>query len=248
MDVPFFNPEEFLAFHPTNYLTKSPLVCSLQTAVKSKLLGLHGLIHPHFHLYNLDLHPHWQKELIVCDCGLMGQTRAVTTHLDLAYGKSHSQLKRTLRSFAHPVVDDKTFWQSPLLTLRVDYIGLHIALVLGEKAWLEATNLRNKVQYNLVNQRNFLQLLNDLFIFGFRLKDTFEAVGLGKEATPAQVLQLVRTFQDTNGQLYVSRTYGARDPRLDETRITLEVMSQVRLLYPLYRFVCWRPDNHYLEV
>lgn len=208
---------------------------------QSQLLRLHGWLYHRFPSWQIDIHPHWETNHVVRRW--QGQT---AEHLELAYGRSYRELRETVRNFAFPEVETQTFWQSALISLRLDLEHVHVSFNIGERAWLDATNLYNKIQHSLNCQQSLLNVLTDLFVFGYRLKERLGSVGLGKGAPPAEIFEFLDQFRSMHGQLYVARTFPLEDSSLTAERIGLEILTQVRLLYPLYQFVCWSEDNHYL--
>lgn len=233
--------QPFFALPTSQTERSSPETLNSQKQRQSQLLRLHGWLYHNFTSWQIDLRPHWEANQVIRRW--QGKT---AEHLELAYGRSFQELQKAVRNFAFPKVETQTFWQSALISLRLDQEHIHISFNIGERAWLDAANLDSKIQHSLNCQQTLLGVLTDLFMFGYRLKERLGSEGLGKGTPPAEIFAFLDQFRAMHGQLYVARTFSLDDSALTVERIGLEMLTQIRLLCPLYKFVCWAEDNHYL--
>lgn len=209
---------------------------------RQQLLTLHHWLQRRFATWQLALHPHWLAERVVLP--QVGQGGAVC--LELAYGRSAEELAIALRAFAFPEVSAQSFRQSALIILRLTDRELSIAFQLGELAWLDATNLANKLQHSAQARATLLGILTDLFNFGYAVEQRLGQGGLGRGTAPVKLLAAWENVGSQHGQLYLGRTLPLTDPVLSRERIGWELFAQIRLLYRVYQFVRWSPENHYI--
>ncbi len=214
--------------------------------LQEKVLAIHGFVSKQAG-WPAYLRPHWQSSRMISHRFVTNHAGRTELQLELSYGKTEDELRQLLRNFAFPSVGAHTFWQSALLGIRLTCTHWQVLFSLGERAWFESSNLRNKVMASRANEIMLINLLRDLFSHGFWLKDNFQARGIGEDASKAEIIWLLRSFQSATGQLYLCKSYSHTDRAVSQTRIFQELYSQLQLLLPLYEYVRWSPANDFVS-
>jgi len=148
------------------------------------------------------------------------------------------------RKLSATLLDPTPFFRHAFLAMRLDAEGLEVALKVHRNAWVDATNLRRKLQ-TAAGRAEALRLFAALPP-GF-------TIGVGEEAEqastvgPARVSELLSRHDE--GEWFFASHRTSRDEAIEAaTDLAGAVAADFERLWPLYRFLAWSRDNDYVSI
>lgn len=216
----------------------------------SKLLNIHEGLLPRVRNYNLDLHPHWQKSLIVSQESAASPDES-NSHV-LTYFRSREQAEMVERLMGKDRVainGDVEMHRHPVIEMRFAPEHFAIELILSPYAWWDQQNFVGKLDLP-AHREGFRSLLSELdpnYRFGFwhgtDLDDMHLTVG---QLLRGRVLdEWIDTFADRLDWLRLGKWYDLQDPVLETNHILLEAFETVRSLHAVYNFILWTSNNNF---
>jgi hypothetical protein len=184
-----------------------------------------------------DEHPSlWNKKKVDCQWVFLWRNEDERKVLEAVVDRD--------RKLATTLLDPTPFHRHAFLTFRIDAEGLEIALKIHRSAWVDATNLRRKLQTaaGAAEMARLLAVLPD----GFR-------VGVGDEsrasslATPDLLGTLLARHQEGEW-FFVSRRVPRDEAIAAGTPLAATVIADFEWLWPLYRFLAWSRDNDFVSI
>lgn len=249
----FFEPTDFQIFTPEN--AKDGQMDPDRVRLRDKMAWLHEQIYPEIRARRWDVHPHWNPQYLISTARVSRSVPRIDFLL-LRYSKAETVVKLIRKEFgqdlSHP---DST----ALLGVRADGLGISIELDIGEKAWADARNLKNKLVHGAPEKRHLRQIFAEL---GGDYTLTLDLVAHnGEEDADVQALRAkcsrlvnlgtldstLSKYEPSDHRLKVAIQFAADDPRLGADTLPAEILYRLGQLYLLYQFVSWSPRNDYLS-
>lgn len=184
-----------------------------------------------------DEHPSlWNKKKVDCQWVFLWRNEDERKVLEAVVDRD--------RKLATTLLDPTPFHRHAFLTFRMDTEGLEIALQIHRSAWVDATNLRRKLQTTAgaAEMARLLAVLPD----GYR-------VGVGDESQPSSLAtpDLLGTLlaRHQEGEwFFVSRRVPRDEAIAAGTSLAAIVITDFEWLWPLYRFLAWSRDNDFVSI
>jgi hypothetical protein len=145
-----------------------------------------------------------------------------------------------------------------MLAARIDKEGFAVELYISERAWVDAQNLKNRLQADARERAHFRELLAELegehtFRLSQFVREDERPIGY-QQVIRAKASRLVNVgvlnstmdkYKPGGHELRLGITYPPGDKRLTADRIAGEILARFSQLYPIYEFLCWSPKNDY---
>lgn len=255
MTSPYFSASEHAALADFTGQSMNQSATENIQIMRDKLHELHLSLHRRMRDQNWDLHPHWEKQLLIAPRSAAVNTVATATSmrgLTLSYlrSKEHATLVERLTgregAGSHLTLDSN---RHPVIEIRLTPEHLAVELVLSPSAWWDQRNLIGKVSVARHREtlRGLLQRMNGDFFFGF-----WEGEALSEQhLTNRQLLrgnildEWMSTFADGQDWLRVGAWYTPEDEHLTTDRIVSELVTRIGALYNLYIFTLWTSNNNF---
>jgi hypothetical protein len=218
--------------------------------ITSKLENLHGLLYPRLRNHSLDLHPRWQKHMVVARksaASLSENDTAVLTYfrsqeqaemVEKLMGKERAAMSGQVDSHRHPVIE-----------LRLTPEHFVIELVVSPYAWWDQQNLIGKLDlpHQRSSFRNLMKILGADYRIGFwqgtELDDMHLTVG---HLLHGRMLdEWMNTFCDGHDWLRIGKWYEHSDPQMDAENIQAEAFKAIKALNAVYTFILWSSNNNF---
>ncbi len=251
----FFTPADLAVF--ANGLSTNPEYDGERERVRDKLVALHRAIYPEIRKRKWDLHPHWMTQWLISASRISPATSRIE-FMAVRYSKPETTIKLMKRQF---IEDFGHFYANAMIAARVDKEGFSVELLVSEKAWVDAQNLKNRLASGADQRGHFRTLLADLdgdyslrltqFVRNENGPSGYQEVVRAKARRLVNVGVLNSTmdkYKPGGHDLRLVVYYKPNDPRLGEEKIAAEVLQRVEQLYPLYEFLAWSPKNDYRQV
>jgi hypothetical protein len=167
----------------------------------------------------------------------------------LHYGKSPQQLDflKAHGTFDYSRRDDSDYFNAFYLHTRIQFFinasvfGCWLLLATDKNAYDHSEFLR-RLQRNQTDRDALYQLVLPLFDRGFYYRVADERLPLVSGLSKEKLLKFVR--KDRAGVYSgIAKEYQPEDPVLAVDRIRDEMIENLRLLYPIYDFMAWRPGR-----
>jgi len=251
-DKLFFSSADYAVFD--NGLGTNAEYDGERERVKEKLVSLHREIYPTIRQNKWDLHPHWMAQWLISASRISPATPRID-FITLRYSKPETTIKMMKRELFE---DFGHFYANAMISIRVDKEGFAIELYVGDKAWVDGQNLKNRLQASAEERGHFRNLLAELGgEHTFRLSHfyrTEEGYTRYEELLRAKASRLVNVgmlnttiekYKPGGHDLRLGIYYKPDDKRLREESIANEVLARLGQLYPIYAFISWSPKNDY---
>lgn len=251
----FFSPADYAVFETR--LGSNPDYDGARERVKDKLAELHRTIYPEIRKSKWDLFPHWMPQWLIS----AWRISPVTPRIDfvtLRYSKPETTIKlmkkELFEDFGH-------FYANAMIAMRVDKEGFAVELYVSDKAWVDAQNLKNRLQTTAEQRGHFRALLAELGgEHTFRLSHYVrneEGYARYEEVIRAKASRLVNVgmlnttlekYKPGGHDLRLGIYYKPDDKRLTPGNISDEILLRIEQLYPIYEFLSWSPKNDFRNV
>ncbi len=246
----FFSPADYAVFE--NALTYNAEYDGERERVRNKLAALHQLIYPEIRRRKWDLHPHWMPQWLISASRISPATSRID-FMTLRYSKPETTIKLMRRQL---IEDFGHFYANAMLAARIDKDGFAIELYISEKAWVDAQNLKNRLQEGTQERGHFRTLLAELggehtfrlsqFVRGEERPIGYQDILRAKASRLVNVGMLNSTmekYKPGGHTLRLGIDYASDDPRLRADQIADEILMRLDQLYPIYAFLSWSPKN-----
>lgn len=247
-----FTTQHYMAFDQPKPSLNDQNTISERMQVRDALFQLHEMIWPYVQTTNWDLHCHRQKAHYVSSDHFifLDDGTPIVKYIDgmwLHYGKSLEQLDflKTIGGFDYIKRDFEDYYNAFYLHTRIQfYINSNIfrawLLIATDKNYYDRSEFLRKVYRDKTYRTNFFNLVQNLFDKGFFYEIENERFPLISGTTEQELFRFVK--KDHAG-LYsgIVKEYNPDDQLLDINNIRDEMIQNLKLLYPIYDFVAWRP-------
>lgn len=251
-DEQFFTTADYAVFG--NGLAGNAEYDGERERVRAKLASLHKMIYPEIRKRKWDLHPHWMTQWLVSASRISPATSRID-FMTLRYSKPETTIKlmkkQLIEDFGH-------FYANAMLAARIDKEGFAVELYVSEKAWVDAQNLKNRLQDGTQERGHFRSLLAELggehtfrlsqFVRGEERPIGYQEIIRAKASRLVNVGMLNSTmekYKPGGHELRLGISYAPDDERLTADNIGGEILTRISQLYPIYAFLCWSPKNDY---
>lgn len=184
-----------------------------------------------------DEHPSlWNKKKVDCQWVFLWRNEEERKVLEAVVDRD--------RKLSATLLDPTPFHRHAFLTFRMDDEGLEIALKIHRSAWVDATNLRRKLQTaaGASEMARLLAALPDGFVVGVGT----EAYATGLAAP--DLLAILLSRHDEGEWFFVSRRVPREQAIASGTDLAASVIADFEWLWPLYRFLAWSRDNDFVSI
>ena len=248
----YFSPADYAVFG--NGLSTSPDYDGERERIRDKLIFLHNAIYPHIRKRKWDLHPHWMSQWLISASRISPATARID-FMTLRYSKAETIIKLMKKE----LIDDfGHFYANAMLAARVDKNGFAVELLVSEKAWVDAQNLKHRLQDGAEQRGHFRNLLAELggehtlSLSKFMREDGrplgYQEIMRAKASRLVNVGMLNSTmekYEPGGHDLRLGIQYKPNDARLDADNIADEILTRFEQLYPIYAFLSWSPKNDF---
>lgn len=248
----YFSPADYAVFEIG--LGSNPDHDGARARVKDKLAELHRAIYPEIRKSKWDLHPHWMPQWLISAWRISPATPRID-FMTLRYSKPETTIKlmkkELFEDFGH-------FYANAMIAMRVDKEGFAVELYVSDKAWVDAQNLKNRLQMTAEQRGHFRALLAELGgEHTFRLSHYVrneEGFARYEEVVRAKASRLVNVgmlnttlekYKPGGHDLRLGIYYKPDDKRLMPGNIADEIILRIEQLYPIYEFLSWSPKNDF---
>lgn len=252
--MPFFNPSEFEIFSDAH--STDPASDADRVRFRDKLVWLHQQIYPEIRARRWDIHPHWTPQHLISTAKITRASPRIDSLL-LRYSKAQTVVKLLKKEFGYDLSHP---YSTALLAVRADQRGLGVELVVTDRAWADAQNLKNKLVHGAPEKRHLRQLFAELggdYTLSYELVDRLERGTITSEVLRVKCSRLVNLgtldstlakFAPTIHQLRVATRISNGDPEMDADALPTALLYRIGQLYMLYQFVSWSPRNDHLTL
>lgn len=251
-DELYFSPADYAVFG--NSLAANAEYDAERERVRSKLASLHQTIFPEIRKSKWDLHPHWMTQWLISASRISPATPRIN-FMTLRYSKAETIIKLMKKE----LIDDfGHFYANAMLAARIDDEGFAVELLVSEKAWVDAQNLKNRLQNGAEERGHFRNLLAELggehtfslsqFVRNDGLPTTYQEIFRAKASRLVNVGMLNGTmdkYKPGGHDLRLGIQYPPDDKRLSKDEIVDEILKRFGQLYPIYAFLSWSPKNDF---
>ena len=251
----FFTPADYAVFQFA--LAGNADYDGERERVRAKFAQLHAEIYPEIRRKKWDLHPHWMSQWLISASRISPATSRID-FMTLRYSKPET----TIKLMKKELIDDfGHFYASAMLAARIDKDGFAVELYISEKAWVDAQNLKNRLNESAHERGHFRSLLAELggehtlslsqFVRGDERPIGYQQVIRAKASRLVNVGVLnsaMEKYKPGGHELRLGISYPPGDKRLSAERIAGEILARFAQLYPIYEFLCWSPKNDYRNV
>lgn len=249
-----FRPEHYAAFDPPKPDLDDPATVSERLQVRQVLLELDSLLWPFISSSNWDLHRHRQATHYVSSHTFifLDDGRPIVKHIEsmwLHYGKSPEQLDfiKTIGGYDYKKLHDEDYFNAFFLHTRLQfYINASIfrswLILATDKNYYDRSEFLRKLSSSQSERDQFYQLIKPLFNKGFYYEIDAKQLKLDSSLSQKELISFVKKDQ---GGVYsgIVKDYLPDDERISIKNIQSEMIENLKLLYPLYDFMAWRPPK-----
>ena len=248
-----FQPEHYGAFSsPKPKLDDKPTIRERQN-VRDRLLKLDKLIWPFIEAQEWDLHRHRHPAHYVSSDHFiyLNDGTPIVNYIDgiwLHYGKSPNQLDfmKTIGGFDYTKRNLNEYYNAFYLHTRIQfYLNNRIfrcwLLLATDKNYYDRSEFLRKIAIDNSAKDKLFQLIVPLFDKGFFYEIDAERLPLKSGVTQ---MQLIRFIKKDKGGKYsgIVKEYEPEDELLSADKIDIEMIENLKLLYPIYNFIAYRPN------
>lgn len=250
----FFDQEHYAAFDPPKPDLNDENTKSERLNVRHKLLELDELLWPFIHSSNWDLHRHRQPTHFISSHHFiyLDDHIPIVNHIDgmwLHYGKSPEQLDfiKTIGGFDYKKIDTNEYYNAFYLHTRIQfYINSSVfrawLLIATDKNYYDRSEFLRYFYNNSLYRESYWKLVSTLFDKGFVYDIGGYTLPLVSSLTKKELFSFIK--RDRSG-LYsgIYKEYNMNNEKIFYSNIQNEMINNLKLLYPLYDFVAWRPHK-----
>ncbi|MDX2139230.1 MAG: hypothetical protein SF123_14170 [Chloroflexota bacterium] len=214
--------------------------------VYEKFLELHKALHRRFRDYTWDLHPHSDRNELICNRSSC--SAEAIEGLTLRYSRSRDQaltVERAMRD-GNRKLDMRLH---PTLELRLTPNHFVVELIVSKEAWYDQQNLVGKLGVARHRQtlRSLIQSFSPDVCIGFWSGTELDEMHLkaGQVMRGRIFDEWISTFQDGVDDLRIGVWYDPQDSALDASQILTELTRRIEMLYKVYTFLSWTSNNDY---
>ncbi len=248
----YFTPQDYALFE--SRLASNPDYDGERERVRDKLMHLHKQIYPEIRRQKWDLHPHWMTQWLVSAWRISPATARID-FMTLRYSKPQAMIKQMKQQF---IDDFGHFYANAMIAARIEKEGFAVELLVSEKAWVDAQNLKDRLQDGTEPRNKFRKLLAELcgehtFALSQFLREDgrplgYQTIASAKASRLVNIGMLNSTIEKyIPGQhdLRLGIRYPPDDKRLRADKIVAEILTRIGQLYPIYAFFSWSPENDF---
>jgi len=247
-----FLPHHYAAFDQPKPTLDDPATVAERVQVRHALWQLHDLLWPFIAQSEWDLHRHRQAAHYVSSDHFvfLDDGTPIVKYIDgmwLHYGKSPEQLDflKTIGGFDYSKLDTEDYYNAFYLHTRIQfYLNASVfrawLLFATDKNYYDRSEFLRKIHRDPAYRSTFYNLVVPLFDKGFFYEIHTDKLPLVSGLTEQQLISFVKKDR---GGLYsgIVKEYEPDNPLLDTATIQTEMIENLKLLYPIYDFVAWRP-------
>jgi hypothetical protein len=250
----FFQPEHYAAFDPPKPSLNDEFTIAERIQVKEILMKLDSMLWPYIESSGWDLHHHRHinhfvssERFIYLEDGtpIVNKITAMWLH----YGKSQEQLDflKTLGDFDYRKKDVEDYFNAFYLHTRIQfYIDSEVfrcwLLLATDKSYYDRSEFLRRIAKISTDRNKFYQLVVPLWDKGFYYEIEDKKLPLVKGLTQDELIKFVN--KDKGGYYSgIFKEYLHGDIKIESSNIANEMITNLKLLYPIYDFMAWRPDN-----
>lgn len=247
-----FLPHHYAAFQQPKPTMDDPSTVAERVQVRHSLLQLHDMIWPFISASGWDLHRHRQPAHYVSSDHFifLPDGTPIVKYIDgmwLHYGKSQEQLDflKTIGGFDWSRLDTEEYYNAFYLHTRIqfylnEFVFRAWLLIATDKNYYDRSEFLKNIYKDASYRASFYGLVVSLFDKGFFYEVDADRLPLVSGLTEQRLISFVKKDR---GGLYsgIVKEYQPDDPLLDSSRIQAEMINNLKLLYPIYDFVAWRP-------
>lgn len=247
-----FLPHHHAAFDQPKPKLDDPPTVAERVEVRKALLQLNDLLWPFITKSGWDLHQHRQPAHYVSSDHFvfLDDGKPIVNYIDgmwLHYGKSPEQLDflKTIGGFDYSKLDSEDYFNAFYLHTRIQfYINAFVfrawLLIATDKNYYDRSEFLRQIYRDATYRKSFYQTVVPLLGKGFFYEIDSNRLPLVSGLTEQQLITFVK--KDRGGMYSgVVKEYQPDDPLLDVANIQIEMIANLKLLYPIYDFVAWRP-------
>ncbi len=248
----FFSPHHYAAFAPPKPNLNDLSTIAERVQVRDALLRLDEMLWPIINQSGWDLHRHRQRghyvssdHFIFLDDGtpIVNYINGMWLH----YGKSPKQLDflKTIGGFDYSKRDVEEYYNAFYLHTRIQFfLNSHVfrawLLIATDKNYYDRSEFLRKIYREEAYRSLLYKHISPLFDEGFFYEIDSDRMPLVSDLTEQQLISFVKK---DHGGIYsgIVKEYQPDDPLLNKENIKNEMARNLKLLYPLYNFIAWRP-------
>lgn len=221
--------------------------------VRDKLLELDKLLWPFIDVQEWDLHRHRHPSHYVSSDHFiyLNDGTPIVRYIDgiwLHYGKSPNQLDflKTIGGFDYTKRDLNEYYNAFYLHTRIQfYLNNRIfrcwLLLATDKNYYDRSEYLRKIVINNSAKAKLFQLVTPLFDKGFFYEIDADKLPLKSGVTQNELISFVK--KDKVGKYSgIVKEYQPEDELLSVDKIGAEMIENLKLLYPLYNFMAYKPN------
>ena len=247
-----FQSEHYGAFDsPKPGLDDKPTIRERQN-VRDKLLELDKLLWPFIEPQGWDLHRHRHLSHYVSSDHFiyLDDGTPIVQYIDgiwLHYGKSPDQLDfmKTIGGYDYTKRNLNEYYNAFYLHTRIQfYLNNRVfrcwLLLATDKNYYDRSEFLRKIAFDNSAKDKLFQLITPLFDKGFFYEIDADKLPLNTGVTQNQLIRFVK--KDKAGKYSgIVKEYQPEDELLSVDKIGVEMIENLKLLYPLYNFMAYKP-------
>jgi hypothetical protein len=248
-----FHSEHYGAFEPPKPELNDKKTIRERQNVRDKLLELDKVLWPFIETQGWDLHRHRQASHYVSSDQFiyLDDGTPIVKNIDgiwLHYGKSPEQLDFMKKIGGNYTKRDlNEYYNAFYLHTRIQfYLNNRIfkcwLLLATDKNYYDRSEFLRKIAIDIAAKDKLFKLIIPLFDKGFFYEIDAEKLPLNSEVTQNQLISFIK--KDKDGKYSgIVKEYQPEDELLSIDKIGEEMIENLKLLYPLYNFMAFRPNT-----
>lgn len=249
-----FLPHHYAAFNDPKPLRNDAATIAEREEVRDAFLRLDGTLRPFIANSGWDLHPHRQKIHYVSSHQFiyLPDGRPIVDSISamwLHYGKSRDQLDFVLKlgGYDYTRKNDDEYYNAFYLHSRIQFfINAEVfrawLLLATDNNYFDRSEYLRRLDKNQADRNALFQLLMPLFDKDFFYEIDGRRLDLKSGLTIDKAMKFIRS--DKNGVYAgIVKEYKPEHEDLSEASIGPAMIENLRLLFPIYDFMAWRPGR-----
>lgn len=249
-----FQPEHYSAFEKQKQTLDDKATCRERQNVRDRFLELDNLLWPFIKNQNWDLHRHRQKIHYVSSDHFiyLPNGMPIVDKIDsmwLHYGKSPEQLDflKTLGGYDFSKLDKEDYYNAFYLHTRIQfYINKNEfrcwLLLATEKNYYDRSEFLKKLKRDDSEKEKLFRLISPLMGKDFIYEIDDNKLPLTNTLSKDALMRFIKLDKE-GAYSGIFKKYLPEDGRLNKDRIGIEMIENLKLLYPLYDFMAYRILN-----